>query len=82
MRVSMAFLAGFTEGDDGPTLAISVGGNEDSITFTKGPALFNWLTNETAITTAEGETVIKDENMRRVQLMLAQWLRGEEPNPE
>jgi hypothetical protein len=71
------FFAAGAEGCD----AVRVAGDDQMIVLTKGPALHGWLTDETEIITDEGETTVKDENMRLMQKLLCQWLRGEELDP-
>jgi hypothetical protein len=68
------FFAAGMEGCD----AVRIVGDDQLLTFTKGPALPGWLTDETKIVTDEGETTVKDENIRQMQKLLGQWLHGEE----
>jgi hypothetical protein len=68
------FFAAGMEGCD----AVRVTGDDQMLVLTKGPALSGWLTDETKIVTDEGETTVKDENIRQMQKLLGQWLRGEE----
>jgi len=80
-KINITCLHGFfsagLEGCD----AVHIVGDDSLLTLNKGPAIDAWLTDETKITTGAGETTVKDENIRRLQLMLAQWLRGEELDP-
>lgn len=71
------FFAARAEGCD----AVRITGDAEMLNITKGPALQGWLTDETKIVTEEGETTVKEENIRRMQKLLGQWLRGEELNP-
>lgn len=77
-RVAFGFLHGFMAGNPDASLAITVDGNEESITLTKGPAIHGWCTDDTKIVTDDGETTVKDENIRQMQMLLTQWVRGEE----
>lgn len=79
MRISIAALRGFNLAEpDAPTYALLMEGDETVLTFTKRDAYAGWTTDDTKIITDEGETTIGEENVRRMQQMLGQWLRGEE----
>ena len=85
MKISIAALRGFCPGtpkDAGlPGTALLMEGDETVLTFTKREMYAGWTTDDTKIVTDEGETTIGEENVRQMQLMLGQWLRGEEVNP-
>jgi hypothetical protein len=82
MRINIAALRGFCPGTpkdaELPGTALLVEGDETVLTFTKRDAYAGWTTDDTKIITDEGETTIGEENVRRMQQMLGQWLRGEE----
>jgi len=85
MRISIAALRGFCPGTPKdaalPGTALVMEGNETVLTFTKRGTYAGWTTDDTKIITDAGETTIGEENVRQMQLMLGQWLRGEEVNP-
>jgi hypothetical protein len=82
MRINIAALRGFCPGTpkdaELPGTALLVEGDETVLTFTKRDAYAGWTTDDTKIITDDGETTIGEENVRRMQQMLGQWLRGEE----
>ena len=77
-RVALACLHGFMSGGMESAMALHIDGNEEAVTLTKGPVLAGWLTDDTKIVTDDGETTVREENMRRVLKAIEQWLRGEE----
>ena len=81
MRISIAALRGFCPGTpkDAELLgtALLVEGDETVLTFTKRDMYAGWTTDDTKIITDAGKTTIGEENVRQMQLMLGQWLRGE-----
>jgi hypothetical protein len=82
MRISIAALRGLNFAEpDAPIDALLMEGNETVLTFTKREMYAGWTTDDTKIITDEGETTVGEENVRQMQLMLGQWLRGEEVNP-
>jgi hypothetical protein len=56
-------------------------GDENVLTFTKRDMYAGWTTDATKIIMDGSETTIGEENVRQMQMMLGQWLRGEEVNP-
>lgn len=76
MKIEIVCLHGFYEGKGGAALTIR--GDENSVTLTKGPMLDGWLADSSKIIVDEGETTVSAENYRRLAIMLGQWLRGEE----
>ncbi len=77
MKVNMAFLHGFGT-ESSVTTPLTITGDENSITLTKGESLDAWLADTTKIIVEEGETTVSAENYRRLAIMIGQWLRGEE----
>ena len=53
-------------------------GDETVLTFTKSATYVGWTTDDTKIITDAGKTTVGEENVRQMQQMLGQWLRGEE----
>ena len=88
MRISIAALRGFCPGTppdaELPGNALMMEGDETVLTITKttayAGAYVDWATDDTKIITGDGETTIGEENVRQMQRMLGQWLRGEEVN--
>jgi carbonic anhydrase len=80
-KINAVAMHGFSTAGTERCDAVTITGDDQSLTLTKGPALHGWLTDETKIATDEGETTVKDENMRLMQQLLVAWLRGEEFNP-
>lgn len=81
MKVNLAFLHGFgAYNEDGTRVStpLAITGDENSITLTKGEGLDAWLADTTKIIVEEGETTVSAENLRRLAIMIGQWLRGEE----
>ena len=78
-KVSITALHGFMGGDKSACDALSLDGDNHSITLTKGPALPGWLTDTTKIVCDDGTmTTVKDENIRRMTKLVMQWIKGEE----
>ena len=79
MKINIAALRGFNIAEpDVPTDALLMEGNETVLTFTKRAAYAGWTTDDTKIVTDAVETTVGEENVRQMQRMLGQWLRGEE----
>jgi hypothetical protein len=77
-KFSIVGLNGFFSNTPESREAIVITGDDETIVFTKGHAFEYWMTNETKIATKEGPTTVGEENVRRIQNMLLQWMRGEE----
>lgn len=58
--------------------AIVITGDDETIVLTKGHAFEYWMTNETKIIVDGEPTTVGGENVRRIQEMVLQWMRGEE----
>ena len=82
MRISIAALRGFCPGTpkdaELPGAALLMEGDETVLTFTKSATYAGWTTDDTKIITDAGKTTVGEENVRQMQQMLGQWLRGEE----
>jgi hypothetical protein len=78
-KINIMALRGFNLADPkARTDALAMEGDENVLTFTKRAAYAGWTTDETKIITEDGETTVGEENVRQMQRMLGQWLRGEE----
>jgi hypothetical protein len=79
MKISIAALRGFNLAEpDAPIDALLMEGDETVLTFTKREMYAGWTTDDTKIIMDGSETTIGEENVRQMQKMLGQWLRGEE----
>ena len=76
-KVNFVFLHGF-QTELGATDAVHLTVEGDTLTLRKGPALDGWLTDASKIILSDGETTVCAENMRRLQAMVSQWMRGED----
>lgn len=77
-KFSIVGLNGFFSNTPESREAIVITGDDDTIVFTKGDAFAYWMTNETKLTIDGETTTVGEENVRRIQTMLLQWMRGEE----
>lgn len=75
MKVNIAGLHRGQNSDE-ITYAFQIKGDADTITITKHRAYTEWVTN----TTPMGDITMGEANMRHLQDLLGQWLRGEEPD--
>ena len=82
MKVNLAFLRGVyggLNGEGGLTSPLTITGDENSITLTKGEGFDEWLADDTKIVLHDGtETTYTAQNQEMLRRIVAAWLHGEE----
>jgi len=85
MKVNLAFLRGFyggLSGEEKLTSPLTIVGDENSITLTKGEGFDEWLADDTKIVLHDDtETTYTDQNQEMLRRIVMGWLHGEEFNP-
>jgi hypothetical protein len=85
MKVNLAFLRGFYGGLNGEgslTSPLTITGDENSITLTKGEGFDEWLADDTKIVLHDDtETTYTAQNQEMLRRIVMGWLHGEEFNP-
>ena len=79
MRIHQAFLRGFTGDGDKLCTPLTIIGDENSITLTKGEGFDEWLADDTEIVLHDGtETTYTAQNQEALRRIVMAWLHGEE----
>jgi hypothetical protein len=83
MRINQAFLRGFAGGlmgdSSGLHMPLTIVGDENSITLTKGEGFDEWLADDTKIVLHDDiETTYTDQNQETLRRIVLAWLHGEE----
>jgi hypothetical protein len=79
MKINQAFLRGFTGDGDKLCTPLTIIGDENSITLTKGEGFDEWLADDTEIVLHDGtETTYTAQNQEALRRIVAAWLHGEE----
>ena len=84
MKINQAFLHGFMGGLSGEsklTSPLTITGDENSITLTKGEGFDEWMADTTKITYDDHETTYTAQNQEMLRRIVVAWLHGEEFNP-
>lgn len=77
-KIAITALHGFGSSTGGGA-ALTINGDENAITLSKGEKLEEWLADTAKIMLDDGTTTaVCEENVRRISLLVVQWLRGEE----
>lgn len=78
MEINQAFLHGFMT-QDKITSPLTIVGDENSITLTKGEGFDEWLADGTKIVLHDDiETTYTDQNQEALRRIVMAWLHGEE----
>ncbi len=82
MKVNQCFVRGFAGGltGDGDKLCmpLTIVGDENSITLTKGDGFDEWLADDTKIVLHDAETTYTAQNQEMLRRIVLAWLHGEE----
>jgi hypothetical protein len=78
MKINQAFLRGFTGDGDKLCTPLTIVGDENSITLTKGEGFDEWLADDTKIVLNDAETTYTAQNQEMLRRIVAAWLHGEE----
>jgi hypothetical protein len=79
MKINQAFLRGFTGDGDKLCTPLTIIGDENSITLTKGEGFDEWLADDTKIVLHDGtETTYTAQNQEALRRIVMAWLHGEE----
>lgn len=79
MKINQAFLRGFTGDGDKLCTPLTIIGDENSITLTKGEGFDEWLADDTEIVLHDGtETTYTAQNQEALRRIVMAWLHGEE----
>lgn len=83
MRINQCFVRGFAGGltgdSDKLSMPLTIVGDENSITLTKGEGFDEWLADDTEIVLHDGtETTYTAQNQEMLRRIVAAWLHGEE----
>lgn len=87
MKINQCFVRGFADGlmgyDAGKLcMPLTIIGDENAITLTKGEGFDEWLADTTKIILHDGtETTYTDQNQEVLRRIVMAWLHGEEFNP-
>lgn len=87
MKINQAFLHGFMGGLSGEsklTSPLTITGDENSITLTKGEGFDEWMADMTPIRDDEapgGMNTFAGMNVQMLKRIVVAWLHGEEFNP-
>jgi hypothetical protein len=87
MKINQCFVRGFAGGlmgDDADKLCmpLTIVGDENSITLTKGEGFDEWLADDTKIVLHDDtETTYTAQNQEMLRRIVLGWLHGEEFNP-
>jgi hypothetical protein len=77
MKINQAFLRGFMT-QDRATAPLTIVGDENSITLTKGEGFDEWLADDTKIIYDDAETTYTAQNQEMLRRIVVAWLHGEE----
>jgi hypothetical protein len=78
MKINQAFLHGFLT-QDKVTAPLTIVGDENSLTLTKGEGFDEWLADDTKIINHDGvETTYNEENFQVLETIIGAWLHGVE----
>jgi hypothetical protein len=83
MKIHQCFLRGFAGGlmgdSSGLHMPLTIVGDENSITLTKGEGFDEWLADDTKIVLHDDiETTYTDQNQETLRRIVLAWLHGEE----
>jgi hypothetical protein len=86
MKINQCFVRGFAGGLTGDSdklcMPLTIIGDENSITLTKGEGFDEWLADDTEIIFHDGtETTYNAQNQEVLRRIVMGWLHGEEFNP-
>ena len=80
MKINQAFLHGFMT-QDKATAPLTIVGDENSITLTKGEGFDEWLADTTGIINTQDlghEVPFNEMNQEMLRRIIVAWLHGEE----
>lgn len=81
MKINQAFVRGFGTGDRLVT-PLTITGDENAITLTKGEGFDEWMADTAKITLHDGtETTYTEQNQEMLRRAVLAWLHGEEFDP-
>lgn len=83
MKINQCFVRGFAGGfmgdSSGLHMPLTIVGDENSITLTKGEGFDEWLADDTKIVLHDGtETTYNAQNQEMLRRIVMAWLHGEE----
>jgi hypothetical protein len=82
MKINQCFLRGFAGGLTGDSdkmcMPLTIVGDENSITLTKGEGFDEWLADDTKIVLHDAETTYTAQNQEMLRRIVMAWLHGEE----
>ena len=77
MKINQAFVHGFMT-QDKATAPLTIVGDENSITLTKGDGFDEWLADTAKIVYDDYETTYTAQNQEMLRRIVVAWLHGEE----
>lgn len=82
MKVNQCFIRGLMGGlmgdSSGLHMPLTIIGDENSITLTKGEGFDEWLADDTKIIHGDTETTYTAQNQEVLRRIVMAWLHGEE----
>lgn len=79
MKINQCFVRGFAGDSDKLCMPLTIVGDENSITLTKGEDFDEWLADDTEIIFHDGtETTYNAQNQEMLRRIVMAWLHGEE----
>lgn len=78
MKVNQCFIRGLMGDSSGLHMPLTIIGDENSITLTKGEGFDEWLADDTKIIHGDTETTYTAQNQEVLHRIVMAWLHGEE----